>query len=825
MNATPPFIALAALAGTILAAVPAAAQTGTLAQAGHDAVPPAAVLFPLASVRLAPSSPWKTAQEVDRKYLLSLDPDRFLSNMRKSCGLKPKAEPYGGWDAGGAGMIGHYLSACSQMTAATGDAELARRVKYMVSQMDECQKAGGDGGLYSYEWDKNTWFAKLNTGEVIQTNVNAWYVMHKTLAGVRDAAVLTHNAEAKSVLIKACDWAISVTAKLTPAQWQTMLAAEHGGPQEVFADVYAITGDKKYLTFAMKWKHEAVFNPLAKNNASVLPRLHANTQVPKFVGDERIYDLSGDKTYHDAAKNFWNAVTTDYSWANGANSQWEAFFAPDEFPAKVAEGCGPETCNTYNMIKLTETLWQNAPAASYMDYMENALFNHILPSEAPEGGFVYYTPMRSGHYRVFSRPTDAFWCCVGTGMENHARYNEMIYARGASQTHEASDLYVNLFIASTLTWKERGLTLTQTTRFPEEAQTRLTVSLAKPTALTLQIRRPSWVKSGFVIRVNQKTVNAPVSDAGYASVSRTWKTGDVVEIALPMHLQTVSLPNAPQTVAFRCGPVLLAAPLGTQDLTRDDFYGGGPNRAPYPQLAQKLTPQFDAPALIGDAQNTAAHLKPVPGKPLTFQLTNTTEHAPVTLRPFYTIFYERYALYFPVVTPAAAQTIAQKRAAFAADQENLDARTIDRVIVGNPKSETAHDFAGQQTSTGVFDFKQTGDTTQLHWRDTKAFFHYTLKSDTKEPAALRVTYWGSDKNRTFDILVGDQSLATETLTGTPYADFRHVTYPLPAELAAAPKITITFRARDGGTAGGVFDVRVVRLPKGDKGDAGASAVQ
>ena len=805
--ATPPFIAVSALAAL-----------ATLAGAAL-ADPPVATPFPLSDVRLTADTPWKAAQETDRKYLLSLDPDRFLSNMRKASGLKPKAAPYGGWDAGGAGMIGHYLSACAQMTAATGDPILSKRVKYIVSEMAACQ-AAGDGGLYSYEWDKNTWFAKLKQGEVIQTNVNAWYVMHKTLAGVRDAAVLTSNAEAKKVLVAAADWAIDVTAKLTPEQWQTMLKAEHGGPQEVFADVYALTGDKKYLAFAQKWKHDAVFDPLVKNNPAVLRGLHANTQIPKFIGDERIYETSGDPSYHAAAQNFWQAVTQNYSWANGSNSQWEAFFAPDEFDSKLGEGCGPETCNTYNMIKLSTDLWKSAPSSSYFDYEENALFNHILPSQSPEGGFVYYTPMRPGHYRVFSRPTDAFWCCVGTGMENHARYNELIYAHGLTK-NTADNLYINLFIASDLTWHQRGIALKQTTRFPEEAKTRLTLSLAKPQALTLQIRRPSWVKpEEFIIRVNQKIVPAPVSAFGYAAVSRTWKTGDTVDITLPMHLQAVPLPGNTNHFAFRYGPVLLAAPLGTRGLTRSDFYGGGPNVSPYPQLAQELIGQFDTPALIGAASDVLSHLKPVPGT-LTFALSSTTEQTPVVLRPFYTIFYERYSLYFPIVTPEAAQTIAQERAAQKRDQANLEARTLDRVRVGDTKSEAAHNFAGEQTSTGLFSFRPAGQAEKLHWRDTKAAFSYTLTADTDQPAGVRVTYWGSDKNRTFDILANNQVIGTETLNGTPNAEFRYVTYPLPANLASKKQITTAFRAHKGSVAGGIFDVRTVRFPS----DAGTVAVQ
>ena len=368
--------------------------------------PMGAALFPLEDVRLLPG-PFQQAQETDRAYLLRLDPDRLLSGMLLSARLTPKAPTYGGWDSGGAGSVGHYLSACSQMAEATGDPAIRRRVDYIVSEMAACQEAEKSGELSASPWDRD-WFAKLAQGDVQPESTTPWYTTHKTLAGLRDAWLVAGNAQARDVLVRMADWCIATTSNLSDDQFQRMLGApgtmgEFGGPHEVLADVYAITGDRKYLTLAERFKHAVIFDPLARGDASVLTGQHANTEIPKFVGYERIYELTGDKPWHDASLNFWNDVVSERTWANGGNSQWEHFFAPDEFGAKMQEICGPETCNTYNMLKLTQELYTLQPSARYMDYYERALYNHILPSEAPAAGLSITRPCGpaiTGYFRA-----------------------------------------------------------------------------------------------------------------------------------------------------------------------------------------------------------------------------------------------------------------------------------------------------------------------------------------------------------------------------------------------------------------------------------------
>jgi len=793
-----PKAALALLLLTAALAAPARA-----ADKVAPAVPAQAALFPLEDVRLLPG-PFKDAQETDRAYLLRLDPDRLLSAMRKNAGLRPKAPTYGGWDGGGSGMVGHYLSAVSQMAQATGDPALQKRVGYVVSEMDACQKAAGSGGLWAWAEDRD-WYADLSRGNVRPEATTPWYGTHKTLAGLRDAYLVAGNRQARDVLVRMADWCVAVTSGLSDAQFQHMLGdagtmGEFGGPHEVLADVYAITGTRKYLTLAERFKHRVIFDPLARGDASVLTGEHANTEIPKFVGYERIYQLTGDKSYGDAARNFWEDVTANRSWANGGDSQWEHFFAPAESESKLLEVCGPETCNTYNMLKLTQQLYTQAPSARAMDYYERALYNHILPSEAPGGGFVYYTPMRPGHYRVFSRDYDAFWCCVGTGMENHGKYGAMIYAQAKDR------LYVNLFIPSVLTDRAHGLSLTQATRFPEEPKTQLALTLTHPRRMTLSLRCPAWVAPGaLTVRVNGHPVPMSARPGSFVNVSRLWKTGDRIDMALPMRLTAEPLPDSAQYAAFFYGPVLLAGRLGTEDLTPADFHGGGPFDSPG-QTAQKKIPESHVPVFLGTAANALPKIVRVVGRPLTFQTRGLARPHDVTLVPFYRLFFERYALYWNVLTP---DDYARRQASAAAEQRDagtLEARTIDRVLVGDAASEAAHALASDRSQTGG------ASAPFAHWRDATGGFSYALKVPADRPAALRCVYWGSDAGRTFDILVDGVKVATQALTGARPGEYLPVTHPLPDALTRGrAAVTVRFQPAPGQTAGGLFDVRVVRL--------------
>jgi len=406
----------------------------------------AAEYFPLDQVRLL-DSPFQQAQERNLEYVLALEPDRLLAPYLTEAGLEPRAEPYGNWESSGLnGHIGgHYLTALSLAWAATGRQDLRERLDYMLAELQRAQNAHGDGYLGGVPNGRVLW-AQIAGGDIRADGFGLngawvpWYNLHKIFAGLRDAWLYAGSAQARVMLIEWADWAAGVLSGLSDEQIQAMLTAEHGGMNEVFTDVAAITKDARYLQLAERFSHRQILDPLLQKQDQ-LTGLHANTQIPKVIGFERIAQQGGDATWHQAAAFFWETVVDQRSVAIGGNSVREHFHASDDFGPMISEVEGPETCNSYNMLKLTRLLFAGSPELKYADCFERTLYNHILASQDPEtGGLVYFTPMRPQHYRVYSQAQQAMWCCVGSGIENHFKYGEFIYAR------EGETLYVNLLI-------------------------------------------------------------------------------------------------------------------------------------------------------------------------------------------------------------------------------------------------------------------------------------------------------------------------------------------------------------------------------------------
>jgi uncharacterized protein len=761
--------------------------------------------FPLGEVRLL-DSPFKQAQERDLRYMLQLEPDRLLAPFRREADLPKKAEPYGNWESSGLDghTAGHYLSALSFMYASTGDPELLKRLNYMVAELAECQKANGDGYVGAVPGSKLfwTWIADGHAGDIGKKWV-PWYNLHKTFAGLRDAWLVCGNAQAKVVLISFADWCSNTVSKLSGDQMQQMLKSEYGGMNEVLADVYAITGDKKYLELAKRFDHQAILAPLEAGQDR-LDGLHANTQIPKIIGFQRIASLSGDpadQPLSAAAKFFWKTVTEHRSVVIGGNSTKEHFNPAADFTSMIANREGPESCNSYNMLKLTQDLFDADPQARYFDFAERVLYNHILTT-MDDHGFVYFTPMRPGHYRVYSTPDQSFWCCVGTGMENHGKYGGFIYAQ------KPGALYVNLFIPSELNWKEQGVTLRQETKFPEEPKTHLSLKLDKSSAFTVYVRHPAWVKKGaFQMTINGAVQPDDSEPSSYVALNRTWKDGDVIDLTLPMETSTERLPDGLDDVAFLYGPIVLAAETGTNDMTgleagdgRWDHIANGP-----------LVPLDQAPALICESDAIAKAIQPVPNKSLTFTLGSAVQPAKdqtLELVPFYRLADTRYVIYWQHFTPAQYQPKMDQIHAEEAAAMALDQATVDRVTPGEQQPEADHNFQGENTGTGYFQDR--------HWRDGKAWFSYDLKTVSGQPLSLAVTYWGGDKGRNFTILANDTQIADVSLQGDKPASFDTVNYPIPAILITqAPKgmLTIKFVAQPRSVAGGVFDVRLVKASK------------
>ncbi|MCF0203627.1 MAG: glycoside hydrolase family 127 protein, partial [Bacteroidaceae bacterium] len=513
--------------------------------------------FPLSQVTLLDGVLLK-ARDLNIKTLLQYDCDRLMAPYRKEAGLKMKAECYPNWDGLDGHVGGHYLTAMA-INAATGNKECRKRMEYIIDEIAECAKANnkkhpewGKGYMGGMPNSENIW-KRFKDGDFSVYN-GSWapfYNLHKMYAGLRDAWLYCGNEKAKGLFLEFCDWAVFITANLSDEQMERMLGNEHGGMNEVIADAYAITGDTKYLDCAKRFSHKRLMVPMSQRQ-DCLDNMHANTQVPKAIGFGRIAELSGSQDYYTASEYFWETVTGRRSLAFGGNSRREHFPANNACMDFINDIDGPETCNTNNMLKLTEGLHRRNPEARYADYFELATFNHILSSQHPgHGGYVYFTPARPRHYRNYSAPNKAMWCCVGTGMENHGKYGQFIY------THKGNALFVNLYAASQLDWKERGIVLRQETGFPYAESSKIKIEKGKG-EFSLMVRYPGWVRPGeFKVSVNGQPVEVITGPSSYVSISRKWKKGDEVSIDFPMHSELKYLPNEPQYIAIMHGPILL----------------------------------------------------------------------------------------------------------------------------------------------------------------------------------------------------------------------------------------------------------------------------
>lgn len=714
-----------------------------LASVGAEAGLPQKInTFPVSDVRLT-SGMFKHAEDLDICYLMGLNPDRLLAPYMKEAGLKPKAENYPNWENTGLdGHIGgHYLSALSYMYASTGNEEIGKRLDYFLSELKRCQDASGNGYLCGVPDGKTIW------NEIKEGKINAnpfglndrWvplYNIHKTYAGLRDAYLVAGKEEAKGMLVALTDWMMNIVSGLTDEQIQDMLRSEHGGLNEVFADVYAITGDEKYLELAKRFSHRFILDPLVEKK-DMLTGNHANTQIPKVIGFKRIADLDGNQEWSSASEFFWNTVVENRSVSIGGNSVREHFHKSDDFSSMMTSEQGPETCNTYNMLRLTKLLYGTSGDVNYMDYYERALYNHILSSQNPvQGGFVYFTPMRSGHYRVYSQPQNCFWCCVGSGMENHARYGEMIYAS------RDNELIVNLFISSVLNWEETGMSFIQETSFPEKEQTRVIVKSEKPRKMKISFRCPEWLdKEKAEFKVNGEKVET-VFDYGYYTINRKWKDGDAVEMSLPMTLRAVQLPDKSPYYSFMYGPVVLAADLGKERLDgqfADDSRGG--HVASGPQL-----PLQNMPVIVGEEKDLLANLKRVSPDKLEFRLSGVypSRYDGMILKPFYKTHECRYMIYWELVSGDELKHRQAELAKQEAERVRLENITADMVACGEQQPESDH-FIEMENSV-------IGSEQGTPWRETKGWFSYKMKSNGKPVNAVMINSF-PDEARSAEIHV------------------------------------------------------------------------
>ena len=756
--------------------------------------------FPLSRVRLL-EGPFKERQDLDARYLLMVEPDRLLAGFRQQAGLTPKAERYGGWEARevtGHGL-GHYLSALSLLHAATGDARALKRVSYIVSELAVCQQANGDGYVLPV---RKSVYEDIRQGKIKASAFNLndyWvpnYTLHKVFAGLRDAYRLAGNKQALVVERKLADWLDGVLSGLSEAQIQEMLRAEHGGMNEVLADLAVDTGDTRYFRMAEKdFNHRSVLDPLMRGEDK-LNGLHGNTQIPKVIGLAREYEISSEPKYREAVETFWDSVVNNRSYAIGGHGEGEHFFPPEKFPDKLTPHTA-ESCNTYNMLKLTGHLFSWEPKAAQMDFVERALINHLMANIGRQPGeFGYFLGLSSVGMKVFSTKYDSWWCCVGTGMENPTRYGEQVYF------HSPNTLWVNLYLGSTLSWAEKGVVLRQETRFPEEDTVRLVVTSKKPVKFALKLRHPYWCEKPTV-RINGKTVPVKSAPSSYMTFDRTWKRGDTLQLHLPMTLRLEPLPHSEEKiVAVMYGPMVLAgvvpAEAGVPDPAKKRYSDHLNARG----KTDAFSPVFVAP----DVVQVLSHLRSTGKAFAEFRSTDLVKSADLTFVPFYRIYEEHYAVYFPVMT---SDEWRRREAELNADRERRaqwEAATLDTVEPGFQQSEVEHDLRSENS--------ETGDNQDRKWRDARnaGWFSYQMAVDPDAPMVLVSTYWGDEwQERNFDILIDGVKVATQKLHTNKPGDFFDQTYAIPPALTKGKtKVMVRFQAHSNDTAGGVFGLRTMR---------------
>jgi DUF1680 family protein len=740
--------------------------------------------FPLSAVKLLDGS-FEKSHKATAAYLLEIDVKRLLAGFRVNSGLPADAEIYGGWETGGLSghSLGHYLTACAQEYAMHGDVRFKERVDAIVDGLVECQKSRPDGFIAAFRFDRpgaNGEAAGFNRerldkiwADVAAGNIRSggfdlngmwspWYVHHKVFAGLIDAQALCGNEKALGVAEKFGDWAYNITKNLTDEQWQRMLGTEYGGVNESFAELYARTKNPKYLELARKFYDNRVLEPLSKGEDNLAGK-HSNTQIPKLIGLGRLYEITGEEKDRKTAEFFWDRVVNHHSYAIGGNSNGEYLGPPDQIAERISTNTA-ETCNTYNMLKLTRQVFSWEPKAEQMDFYERAYINHILASQDPETAMVtYFVPLAMNSYRGYSNKFNDFTCCHGSGMENHTKHGDSAYFHAGKEK-----LWLNLFMPSELTWKEAGVKLRQETNFPESGKVSVTF-LEGSASFELLVRHPEWAKGTIDFKVNGTSVAKSTKASEYASIKRQWRKGDKLEFNLPMSLWTEPTYDNSKRIAILYGPVVLAADMGDAPTGRRGRGGVGPVAA---------GTVFRTPVIVSENRPISSCLRPVPGKPLTFMAENVMKPEDLTFRPFYTMVNDRYGVYFDLFTPAEWTAKEAEYRAEEARLKDLEDRTVDNFLIGQMQPERDHNLTQDKTDVRSQNNRGTRQPLVDGWME------FDMKIDGSAAVDLVMTYWGNDRNRPdFVIKVDGQEIANDTLQGRPQNRYYDVTYPIPASLS------------------------------------------
>ncbi len=751
-------------------------------------VPLRARPFDLKQVRLL-DGPFREAMERDRRYLHALESERFLYTFRENAGLPAPGEPMGGWEVREVRghTMGHYLSACAMMYASTGDEKLKAKADYIVAELAKCQEALGPSGYLSAFPE-----SFIERAEKLQRVWAPYYTLHKIMAGLLDMHLHCDNEQALATLEKMAAWCKSRCDKLSEDEMQAMLnRTEQGGMNEVLANLYAVTGNPDHLALSRRFVQNTYNDPLAAGRDELKDQ-HVNSFIPNMIGTARQYEMTGNERDRRVAHFFWHQVTGKRCYSTGGTSNFEHWRTEPGVLSTELSPDSQESCCTYNMLKLTRHLFMWQPDVQYADYYERALYNSILATQDPDTGMMmYFVALNPGHWKIYNTPRDSFWCCTGTGMENHARYGEGIYY------HDDEGLFVNLFIASELDWPDKGLRLRQETAFPEEETTALVFHAEKPVKLALRIRVPYWATRGVDVKINGQPQPVTAAPASYLVLDRTWNDKDRVEIALPMGLHLDRMPDDPTLATVMVGPLVLAGELGTEKLTPEMFYAEN-------QRDYDSGPSIEVPMLVVGDDDPETWIEPVPDRALAFRTVGVGRPEDVTLVPYHRLFGQRYSVYWRIVREGS-----EKHRQILAEQEARRARlarTVDAVEIGVRTSEQEHGLEGENTQAGFHRGRNWRHASRGGW------FSYALAVLPDVPMTLSCTYWGSDSGaRTFDVLVDGEKVATQKLDRDKPDEFFEVEYPIRPELTRGKKqVTVKFQAHPGNMAGGVFGCEMLK---------------
>lgn len=705
-------------------------------------------------------------KEVD--YLKSLDANRLMRGFGDISGRKINAQKYGGWETSAiqGHTLGHYLTAVSQAFVSSGDKELKKITDYMISVLGDCQLKNG----YLHAIPESH-FDQIENGNTSGTWV-PWYSMHKILAGLIDVYTFTGNKDALKIASKLGDWVYSHTSKWTEETQKTVLNVEYGGMNDCLYNLYKYTKSENHLSAAHSFDEMSLFQPLFEGK-DILNGKHANTTIPKIIGALNRYTVTGEEYYLQVACNFWEMVIQNHTYITGGNSEWEHFGEPKVLDAERTN-CNCETCNTYNMLKLTRELLRITGEKKYSDYYESTFINAILSSQNPTTGMTtYFQPMATGFFKVYSSPTDHFWCCTGSGMENFSKLSDSIYF------HDENSIFVNRYTSSSVVWEEKGLTITQNADLPT-----VTFTINGSANAKIVLRVPDWCDKKPTVKINGDKKNVKVKN-GFITLDENWTDGDTIEYEMNMKVVAHPLPDNENTVAFKYGPWVLSANMGNRDMNTSTTG------------VDVTIPLWDATTsdiLVVEKGTVRKWLRNLEenlvksDKSLEFTLKGTNQN--LVFSPHYKQHTNRYGIYF---------TLADSKTKLPENQDDKYV-VIDSLPVGNDQYEFSHNLKSENSTSGNYKGLMFRDATSEGW------FSYDMTVDNTATNYLKVKYYSGDVGRKFKIFVDDMLLADVTLQNPNPNNFYDIYYEIPQDMIGEKSvITVKFKAEKDSFAGGIFD--------------------